>query len=111
MQAVITVQIVQQLLNIKCCNSDRDAGLSECFERVTGSLSIGNVFNPSFYCGRNTRIFAFRAIPDGSEILTSFVSIEDETGRTVTNISADYSKELDSAGLIDPKIARINDEM
>ena len=102
------MRIVQRLVNLKCCNSDRDEDLSAYFKHLTSALGIHNVFNPSFCSLKNVRIFAFRAIPNGGDSLTSFVSIEDEAGQTVKNLSMDLCGDLNTVQLIDPKIARIN---
>jgi len=97
-----------ELLHIKSCTSSQDKELSGYFENVISSLDIYNVFNPSFYCDENVKIFAFRAILKGSKELSSFISIEDQKCRSIKNISTDFHKELGSICLIDPKIAQIN---
>ena len=98
------------MLKIKRCKLDKDEDLLNYFEKLTSSLDIHNVFNPSFYCDENVKIFAFRAIPHGSDELTPYLSIEDKSGHLVKNISADFCKELNAVRLIDPKVAKINEE-
>lgn len=105
------MRIVQRLVNLKCCNADRDEDLSVYFKHLTIALGIHNIFNPSFCWLRNVRIFAFRAIPDDGDSLTSFVSIDDDAGQTVKNLSTDLCGELNTVQLIDPKITRINSEI
>jgi len=56
------------------------------------------------------RILAFRAIPAGSDRLTSYVVVEDSTGQSIKNISAEFSEELNVPRLIDPKITQLNGE-
>lgn len=97
-----------ELLHIRSCSSTQDKELSEYFESAIGSLDIYNVFNPSFYCDENVKIFTFRAILKGSKELSSFISIEDQEGHSIKNISTDFRKELGTIRLIDPKIAQIN---
>ncbi len=96
--------------NIKVCKSCKDENLSRYFASVTNSLSVHNIFNPSFYCDDNVKLFAFRAIIDGEDCLTSFISIEDKIGRSVKKISAEFYQEFGAPRLIDPKVARLNDE-
>jgi len=97
------------LLRIKSCKSDRDEDLSGYFESITRSLNVHNVFNPSFYCDDDIKIFAFRAISGNDNYLTSFVSIEDNSRRLVEKISIDFFEKL-NATFIDPKVTHMNGE-
>jgi hypothetical protein len=81
--------------------------LSSYFESVIVSLNIHNVFNPSFYCDDGVRIIAFRAIVNGEDCLTSFVSVEDRSGRRVKKISVDSYRNLNEPRLIDPKVIKL----
>lgn len=83
--------------------------LSSHFKGVIRSLPVHNVFNPSFYWNEKVKLFAFRAIPNGDHELLSFLSIEDEKGHSITNISAELQK-LGVARLVDPKIVKLHDE-
>ena len=95
---------------LKYCKLDKDKGLLNYFKKLISPLNIHNVFNPSFYCDENIKIFAFRAIPYGNDELISYVAIEDNNGLVVKNISIDLYKEVDGVRLIDPKVTKINRE-
>jgi len=97
----------QVLLRIKSCVADKDEGLTACFDAAIRPLSIHNIFNPSFYCDDDIKIFSFRAIVDAEHDLTSFVSIENRVGRSVSKIDANAYKKLNVPQLIDPKIVKI----
>ncbi|MBX9688090.1 MAG: hypothetical protein K2X27_15390 [Candidatus Obscuribacterales bacterium] len=106
----VTISLTQ-LLGLQLCESSPDLALSEYFQKLTGSLNVHNIFNPSFYCDDYLKIFAFRAIPDGNDFLASFVSIEDRHGQKTINLSIDYYKQLGGVRLIDPKICKIHDSI
>ncbi len=103
----IILQLLQDLVNIKFCKPDQDLKLLTHFKKIIGSLNIYNVFNPSFYLHNNVKIFAFRAIPEGTNLLSSYISIEDMTGHIIKNISLDLCSDIDAIRLIDPKIVMI----
>ena len=104
------MSLIQKFLKIKYCKPNRDKELSGYFKKVTAPLDLRYVFNPSFYCDDNVKIFAFRAIPACNDYNVSFVSIEDKDGQSVKNISIDLFKELGGVRLIDPKVVKINEE-
>ncbi len=78
---------------------------------VIKGIGVGNVVNPSFYENGSVRVFAFRAIPDGSRELVSFVSVENQFGRTLSRISPDLYPDIDVPRLIDPKVFSVGDEV
>jgi len=104
------MNLLHNLFKIKYCKLSRDDGLTEYFQKITTPLNLRYVFNPSFYCDDDVKIFAFRAISAHNDYNLSFVSIEDKTGQTVKNISIDLYKELNGVRLIDPKVVKINKE-
>lgn len=103
------MNICQYLLKLKYCKPFKDEDLLRHFGGLTDSLDVHNIFNPSFYCDNDVKIFSFRAIPNGTDRLDSFISIEDKAGRLVKNISLELSEELNAVRLIDPKVFKINE--
>jgi hypothetical protein len=104
------MNLLERLFKIKYCDERKDPDLFELFNRLTRSLHVSNIFNPDFFCSEQVNILSFRAIPAGSDRLTSYVMVEDDTGISIKNISADLSEKLNVPRLIDPKITRLNDE-
>jgi len=104
------MHLIQMLLHPMACASARDKELFSGFEKVTGTMNVHNIFNPSFHIDDKVRIFAFRAIPNGQEALTSFISVEDHSGRTITTLSPENYPELNAPRLDDPKVTQIGDE-
>jgi hypothetical protein len=104
------MSLLQNFLKIKYCILDKDEDLLEYFKQLTSSLNIRNIFNPSFYCDDDVKIFAFRALPNCNDWLFSFASIEDKIEQSVKNISLDLYEEFNGIRLIDPKVTKIKDE-
>ncbi|MFC1851371.1 hypothetical protein ACFL27_14330 [candidate division CSSED10-310 bacterium] len=102
------MKLFRNLRKLKFCKSNKDKELSKYFNKIISSLDIHNVFNPSFYCDKDVKIFAFRAIQNGADELLSFISIDSNKGHTIKNISKDFSKKLGVKRLIDPKITKLN---
>jgi hypothetical protein len=97
------------VMALKFCASAQNESLASSLHDVTRAMNIHNVFNPSFYCDDDLRIFSFRAIPNGNDLLASFVSTEDGTGhRILTNLSIERYEELGGVRLIDPKVVNLN---
>jgi len=106
----INMRLLRHLLKLKYCGADKYEELLKYFSGITSSLNIHYIFNPSFYCDEDVKIFAFRAVPNDKDSLTSFLSIEDKTGRSVKNISIDLCGKLNVRQLIDPKVTKIDEE-
>ena len=93
--------------NIKECASSKDQDLSNLFLEVIKDLKLRNIFNPSFYVDETLKIFAFRAIIEGTDELESFISIEDYAGRKVKQLSTQLRKDFDAPKFIDPKVIKL----
>ncbi len=107
----LDINTLEELPDLRYCHDRPDAGLRSRFMEVVGGIGVSNVFNPSFHeCG-TVSVFAFRAIPDGSQEPVSFVSVEDRSGRTLSRISPELFRDIDAPRLIDPKVFTVGDEM
>ena len=91
------------------CKSTQDSELLVCLNQVTESMNVHNIFNPSFYITADVKIMAFRAIPIGSKILTSYVSIEQNGSRKIHDITSEYEEQFGEKRLIDPKVFKLHD--
>ena len=107
----LDIDSLAELPALRFCGERPDAGLASRFVEVVSGIGVGNVFNPSFHESGAVRVFAFRAIPDGSRELVSFVSVEDRSGRTLNRISPSLYQGIDAPRLIDPKVFTIGDEV
>jgi len=107
----LDIDSIGDLPALRFCRDRPDAGLSSRFMDVVSDIGVSNVFNPSFYKSSAVSVFAFRAIPDGSRELTSFVSVEDRSGKTLNRISPDLYPHIDAPRLIDPKIFTVGAEV
>ncbi len=107
----LAIDSIAELPDLRFCRDRPDAGLRSRFAEVVRGVGVHNVFNPSFHEGDDVRVFAFRAIPDGSRELVSFVSVEDRRGRTLSRISPDLFPNVDAPRLIDPKVFTLGDEV
>ncbi len=104
------MSLLRDLARMRTCDAYRASRIAQQFKDVTRTLSISNVFNPSFYVDEQLKIFAFRAIPSGSNCLTSYVSIETPSERSIVNLSRDYCEELQVVRLIDPKVTKLGED-
>ena len=71
----LDIDSIAELPELRFCRDFPDVGLKGRFMEVVRGIGVSNVFNPSFYEGSAVSVFAFRAIPDGSQDL-SWVDIE-----------------------------------
>jgi len=93
------------------CKKNKDDAILNKFKKSLSSLSIHNVFNPSFYIDENVEIFSFRAIKSGEDKISSFVIIKDKEKQIIKNISEEFSEKLDTDQLIDPKVTKLDNEL
>ncbi|MCP4397976.1 MAG: PqqD family protein [bacterium] len=105
------ISTISQLPDLRFCHNCPDLEIRHRFIEVVEEIGVGNVFNPSFFENGDVRIFAFRAIPDKSGELVSFVSVEDISGRTVNRISPDLYEGIKAPRLIDPKVFTVGNEV
>ena len=104
------MHLLQHLLKIKYCKIDKDEDFLKYFKKLTSPLNLRYIFNPSFYCDNDVKIFAFRGVPIVNDWLFSFISVEDKNGHSVKNVSLDLYEELNGIRLIDPKVTKLNEE-
>lgn len=107
----LDIDSIAELPDLRFCCDRPDVGLRSQLTEVVRGIGVRNVFNPSFYESSAVRVFAFRANPDGSRELVSFVSVEDHTGRTLSRISPALYPDIDAPGLIDPKVFTVGGEV
>lgn len=105
----LDIETLEALPELRYCRDSPDTGLRGRFMEVIEDIGVSNVFNPSFYASSTLNIFAFRAIPDGSGELVSFVSVEDKSGRTLSRISPELFQGMDARRLIDPKVFTVGE--
>lgn len=105
------INSLEALPDLRFCCDHTDAALTSRFLNRVEGAGVSNIFNPSFYQGSGVSVFSFRAIPDGSRELVSFVSVEDQSGRTLQRISPLSYPGIDAPRLIDPKVFTIGEEV
>lgn len=110
-QATVRYDLVSNLLKFKLLQKFPDVEMENDFAHVIRGLGVHNIFNPSFYSDDKVKVFGFRAIPKGNDILASFISIEGRNFRKTINLSIDYYHQLGGTRLIDPKVCKLGDEL
>jgi hypothetical protein len=80
--------------------------LKERFDSLCSDECLTNVFNPSFYHADSLEVLSWRAIRQGENDLSAFVSVNGNTFRL-----DDLAKELNEPRLIDPKVFPIGEDV
>jgi len=107
----LNIDSLGELPELTYCRDRANAGLRARFVKVIRGIGVSNVFNPSFHENDVVSVFAFRAIPDGTRDLVSFVSVEDRSGSILRRISPELFRNIDAPRLIDPKVFTVGDDV
>ena len=107
----LKIKSLAELPDIRFCCHDNESSITDRFKQAINGMELRNVFNPSFLEKDDLNVFAFRAIPNDSDQLTSYVSIQSANNRSIHMISEDHFEHLKVPRLIDPKVFTAGDSV